>query len=82
MKAIMILIVVAGTSQGTSIGSDQALDVRQIEFSDIHACEEAAARLTNAGRKNVYWAREFSAESRGRKLLTPAPIVMAECIKT
>lgn len=82
MKAIMILIVAAGTAQGTGHGSNQTLDVREIEFSDINACHKAAAQLTDAGRKNVYWAREFSTENRSRRLLTPAPIVMAECIKT
>ena len=82
MKAIMILIVAAGTAQGSGLGSNQTLDVREIEFSDMNACHEAATRLTDAGRKNVYWAREFATEDRSRRLLTPAPIVMAECIKT
>lgn len=82
MKAIMILIVAAGTAQGNALGSNQILDVREIEFSNMDACHQAAAQLTSAGRKNVYWAREFSTENSTKKLLTPAPIVMAECIQT
>jgi tRNA A37 threonylcarbamoyladenosine modification protein TsaB len=82
MKAIMILIVAAGTAQGSALSSNRNLDVREIEFSTMEACRQAAAQLVDAGRKNVYWAREFATETSTRKLLTPAPIVMAECIKT
>ncbi len=82
MKAIMILIVAAGTAHGNLHGSNQTLEVREIEFSNMDACHKAAAQLTDAGRRNVYWAREFSTENRSKRLLSPAPIVMAECIKT
>ena len=82
MKAIMILIVVAGTAHGTTDGPDQTLQVKEIEFSTLKSCQKAAAQLTDAGRKNVYWAREFSADKSNRQRPVPAPVVMAECVKT
>ena len=32
MKAIMILIIAAGTVRGGSLGDDRTLEVREIEF--------------------------------------------------
>ena len=81
MKALLILIVAAGTVQGaSSLGPDQTLQVREIEFSTLANCREAAAQLTSAGRRSNEWARIFSVEGSTNRVLVPAPIVIAECV--
>ena len=82
MKAILILIIAAGTVQGTSsLGPDQTLQVREIEFSSMEACGEAATKLTTAGRRSNEWTRIFSVEESSSRVLVPSPVVIAECVK-
>jgi hypothetical protein len=81
MKAILILIVTAGTVQGSSLGPDQTLQVREIEFSTMATCQQAAKQLTNSVRRADERARIFVDTSRNR-VLVPAPVVIAECVKT
>ena len=50
MKAILILIVTAGTVQGSSLGPDQTLQIREIEFSTMATCRQAAQQLTKSAR--------------------------------
>ena len=38
MKALLILIVTVGTSQGNVQEVDTSLDVRQIEFASVQSC--------------------------------------------
>ena len=80
MKAIMILIITAGTVQGVSLGPDQTLQVREIEFSTMASCREAAAQLVNAGRKSDQYRRIFSVQADGSSLV-PAPVIIAECLE-
>ena len=81
MKAILILIIAAGTIRGSSLGADRTLEVREIEFSSIAACRQAAAQLVDAGRKSNDWARTFSVEGATNRVLVPAPNIIAECVK-
>ena len=80
MKAIMILIVVAGSVQGSSLGPDQTVQVREIEFSSAEACQAAASQLTDAARRSGDRARIFSIEGSTEKVLVPGPNVIAECV--
>ena len=82
MKAILILIITAGSVQGTSsLGPDQTLQVREIEFSSMAACGEAASKLTAAGRRSNEWTRSFSIEESSDRILVPSPVIIAECVK-
>ncbi len=82
MKAILILIIAAGSVQGTSsLGPDQTLQVREIEFSSMAACGAAATQLTAAGRRSEEWARIFSVEEPSGRVLVPSPVIIAECVK-
>lgn len=81
MKAILILIIAAGAIRGGSLGSDQALEVREIEFSSIESCRLAAAQLVDASRRSNDWARTFSVEGSTNRVLVPAPNIIAECVK-
>lgn len=82
MKAILILIIAAGTVQGaSSLGPDQTLQVREIEFSSMEACDAAATRLTAAGRRADERARIFSIEESSDRVLVPSPVIIAECVK-
>ena len=63
MKALLILIVTVGTSQGNVQEVDTSLDVRQIEFASVQSCERAAARLTGSGRSTSDWAKTFALSS-------------------
>ena len=85
MKALLILIVTVGTSQANVDTVDSALDVRQIEFSTVSACEEAAARLNSAGKSTSDWAKIFAVETpsggtSGNMFVSP-PTVIAECLE-
>ena len=79
MKALMILIVSVGTSQASLNGVDTSLEVRQIEFSSLAACERAADKMTHAGRSTSDWAKTFSVHQRG--LFLSPPTIVAECVK-
>ncbi len=86
MKALLILIVTVGTSQANVDAVDSSLDVRQIEFESVTACEQAASQLTHAGRVTGDWAKTFAVEtgdngrSRHRLFVSP-PTIVAECIE-
>ena len=80
MKAIMILIITAGTVQGISLGPDQTLQVREIEFSSMANCHRAAAQMIDAGRRSDQYRRVFSVEGTTGKSLVPAPVIIAECV--
>lgn len=80
MKAIMILIVVAGSVQGSSLGPDQTVQVREIEFSSPAACQAAASQIAGAARRSGDWARIFSVEGSTDRVLVPAPNIIAECV--
>jgi hypothetical protein len=86
MKALLILIVTVGTSHVNVDSVDSSLDVRQIEFESISACEQAASRLTHAGRVTGDWAKTFAIETgdNGRfrnKLFVAPPTIVAECVE-
>jgi hypothetical protein len=81
MKAILILIVTAGTVQGSSLGPDQTLQIREIEFSTMATCRQAAQQLTSSAHRADDRARIFGEISTNR-VLVPAPVVIAECVKT
>lgn len=81
MKAIMILIVTAGTVQGAaSLGPDQTLQVREIEFSTMANCRLAARQLIGAAQSANDYARVFSVEQPSGRNLVPAPSVIAQCV--
>ena len=80
MKALMILIVAAGLGDAGLRDNDQVLQVQQIEFSDMEACQKAAERLTVAGRRATDYQKVFAVESGTNRVLAPAPVVMAECV--
>jgi len=80
MKAILILIITAGSVQGVSLGPDQTLQVREIEFSTMASCRQAAAQLTDAGRRSDQYRRIFSVEGSTGGSLVPAPVIIAECL--
>ena len=79
MKALMILIVSVGTSQASLDGVDSNLEVRQIEFSSLAACERAADTMTHAGRATSDWAKTFSVNRRD--LFVSPPTIVAECLE-
>lgn len=81
MKAILILIVTAGTVQGSALGPDQTLQVREIEFSTMATCRQAAEQLTKSARRADERARIF-VDTASNRVLVPAPVVIAECVKT
>jgi hypothetical protein len=81
MKAILILIVTAGTIQGSSLGPDQTLQVREIEFSNMASCRQAAEQLTKSARRADERSRIFIDTTTDR-VLVPAPVVIAECVST
>ena len=58
MKAILILIVTVG-SQGNIDRVDSSMEVQQIGFASLQACERAAARLNSAGRRTSDYAKTF-----------------------
>ena len=80
MKAILILIITAGSVQGISLGPDQTLQVREIEFSSMEACHAAANQMTSAGRRSNEWQRIFSREEVTQRVLVPSPVIIAECV--
>lgn len=80
MKAIMILIIAAGTVRGGSLGDERTLEVREIEFSSIASCRHAASQLVDAGRRSSDWSRTFSVEGSTGRMVVPAPNIIAECI--
>ena len=90
MKALLILIVTVGTSQANIDPVDSSLDVREIEFANVAACERAAERLTNAGRSTSDWAKTFALTSptsttrnglSRRDLFVSPPVIVAECVE-
>jgi hypothetical protein len=83
MKALLILIVTVGTSQASVDAVDSKLDVRQIEFASMSSCEQAATRLSNAGRSTSDWAKTFAVASSnvGPDLFVSPPTVIAECVE-
>ncbi len=84
MKALLILIVTVGTSQANVDPLSTDLQIREIEFSSIQACERAATRLTHAGRSTSDWAKTFAIESRrlrSSQLFVAPPTVLAECVE-
>ena len=82
MKALLILIITAGTVQGASLGPDQTLQVREIEFSSMEACQKAAAQMTTSATRAGDRARIFSIEESTDRILVPAPVIIAECVQT
>lgn len=82
MKAIMILIVAAGVGNGEVSGSDQVLQVREIEFSTMKACQKAAGDLNRAAHRSEERTRTFSRDPATGRVLVPAPVVIAECVRT
>lgn len=80
MKAMMILVVVAGTVQGASLGPDQSVQVREIEFSSMEACQTAAVKMTDAGRRAEQYSRTFEVDSTTGQVLVPGPVIIAECV--
>ena len=82
MKALMILIITAGTVQGASLGPDQTVQVREIEFSSIEACRKAAEQMTTSANRAGDRARIFSIEESTDRILVPAPVIIAECLET
>ena len=84
MKAVLILIVSVASSQANVDLGDSSLEVRQIEFSNIAACERAAEKLTHAGRAGSDWAKNFAVNNQkgqGRALFLALPSVIAECVE-
>jgi hypothetical protein len=82
MKALLILIVTAGTVQGASLGPDQTLQIREIEFSSMEACREAAEQMVSSGHRANDRARILSIEESTDRVLVPAPVIIAECVQT
>ena len=81
MKAILILTVTVG-SQGNLDRVDSSMDVQQIEFASIQACERAAARLNSSGRRAGDYAKTFgTTRSLSGGLFVSPPTVIAECIE-
>ena len=82
MKALLILIVTAGTVQGASLGPDQSVQIRQIEFSSMESCQKAAAQMVSSANRAGDRARIFSIEESTDRILVPAPVIIAECVQT
>ena len=82
MKALMILIITAGTVQGASLGPDQTVQVREIEFSSIEACQKAAEQMTTSANRASDRARIFSIEETTDRILVPGLVIIAECVQT
>ena len=80
MKAIMILIITAGSVQGISLGPDQTMHVREIEFSSMEACHKAAATMIDSGRRSEQYRRIFSIDRTTGRPVVPAPVIIAECV--
>ncbi len=82
MKALLILIVTAGTVQGASLGPDQTVQIREIEFSSMAACRQAAQQMVKSAHRADDRARIFSVEESTNRILVPAPVIIAECVGT
>lgn len=82
MKALLILIVTAGTVQGASIGPNQTVQIREIEFSSMTTCRQAAQQMVKAARRADDRARIFSVEESTDRILVAAPVIIAECLET
>jgi hypothetical protein len=82
MKALLILIVTAGTVQGASLGPNQTVQIREIEFSSMESCRQAAQQMVKGARRADDRARIFSIEESTGRMLVPAPVIIAECVKT
>ena len=78
MKTLMILIVAAGISAGNDPQS--ALEVREIEFRNLDACQRMAAALNQAGRGAEQRVFNVLAKQPNLKLPLSVPVVIAECI--
>ncbi len=81
MKALMILIVAAGVGDFGPREGAQVLQVEQIEFTSIDTCLRAAYRLTVAGRQTTNYQRVFGTATGTRAVLTPPPVITAECVQ-
>ncbi len=87
MKAVLILIVSVASSQANVDLGDSSLEVRQIEFSNIAACERAAEKLTHAGRAGSDWAKTFAVTAQSgqgglrRDFFLSVPYLIAECVE-
>ena len=82
MKALLILIITAGTVQGASLGPDQTVQVREIEFSSMEACQKAAKQMVTSANRAGDRARILSVEESTGRILVPAPVIIAECVQT
>lgn len=82
MKALLILIVTAGTVQGASLGPDQTVQIREIEFSSMVTCRQAAKQMVAAAHRADDRSRIFSIEASTGRALVPAPVIVAECVQT
>jgi hypothetical protein len=82
MKAILILIVTAGTVQGASLGPDQTVQIREIEFSSMATCRRAAQQMVKSAHRADDRARIFSIDEATGRMLVPAPVIIAECVET
>ena len=80
MKAILVLIVVAGGLRGGDI-SQQELEVREIEFSSLETCRKAAVQLVSASRSASDRARIFDIEKSTNRSQVTGPVVIAECLE-
>jgi hypothetical protein len=84
MKAVLILIVSVGASQANLDLGGNSLEVRQIEFSNVVACERAAEKLSRAGRSGSDWAKTFAVDTArvtGNGPYLALPSVIAECVE-
>ncbi len=80
MKALLILIVVAGGIRGGE-HAQQQVDVREIEFSSLTACRKAAVQLVSASRSASDRARIFDVETSSNRVQVPGPVIVAECVQ-
>ena len=78
MKTLMILIVAAGISAGDDPQS--ALEIREIEFRNLDACQRMAEALNQAGRSAEQRAMNVLAKQPSLRLPLTVPVVIAECI--
>ena len=80
MKAILILIIVAGGIRGGD-HAQQQVEVREIEFSSMAACNKAAVQLVSASRSASDRARIFDVETSSNRSQVPGPVMIAECLE-
>jgi hypothetical protein len=78
----MILIVTAGTVQGASLGPDQTVQIREIAFSSMATCRQAAQQMVKAAHRADDRSRILSIEESSDRILVPAPVIIAECVQT